>query len=164
MPKIHEGDVVRKLREERKWSRDKLAEESGVRANTVGDLERDGARNLQTLRCVAKALGFEVEDIFCKLKELRFPEQQHYKDSSDICCENHRDILRKLQDILHATNHPAGNVSDWIAGNIIMFHRGLKPIESSAGFSEKPQDDPSSEPDSGRVFTANGKELGLRRR
>jgi transcriptional regulator with XRE-family HTH domain len=71
MPEIHEGDVVRKLREERTWSRDKLADESGLRPNTIGDLEKFGARNLRTLRSVARAFGIELEDIFCKLKELR---------------------------------------------------------------------------------------------
>lgn len=103
MSEIHEGDVVRKLREERKWSRDRLASESHLRANTIGELEKYGARNLHTLRCVAKALGFAVEDIFCRLKELRINKHQQ-ETSVAYSCQNpaHADQHIKLDEILNS--------------------------------------------------------------
>ena len=83
MAKIHEGDIIRKLREGRNWSREHLAEKAKLRPNTIGDLEKYGAKNLQTMRAAANALGFEVEDIFYQLKEAEKPKPRLPEDLND---------------------------------------------------------------------------------
>jgi transcriptional regulator with XRE-family HTH domain len=52
------GDVVRKLRKEKRWSIRKLATESGVGRMTISDIERNQSNyQKETLEDIAKAFG-----------------------------------------------------------------------------------------------------------
>jgi transcriptional regulator with XRE-family HTH domain len=61
---FHVGDVIRKLRRERKWKVETLAKEAGVAKMTVSSIER-GASNYRrdTLDRIAKALGTTADDM-----------------------------------------------------------------------------------------------------
>jgi transcriptional regulator with XRE-family HTH domain len=57
-PVFNVGDVVRKLRKERKWSIRKLAVESGIGRMTISDVERNQSNyQKETLEALAKAFG-----------------------------------------------------------------------------------------------------------
>jgi transcriptional regulator with XRE-family HTH domain len=51
--------LVRKLRLEKSWSQETLAEKAGLNLRTVQRLESNGAASLRTRRCVAAALGVD---------------------------------------------------------------------------------------------------------
>lgn len=59
------GSTVRKLREERGYSQEQLAEHAGVHRNYVGSVER-GERNvaLENIVKLAKALSVPPKDLF----------------------------------------------------------------------------------------------------
>ena len=59
------GSTVRKLREERGYSQEELAEHAGVHRNYVGGVER-GERNvaLENIVKLAKALAVSPKDLF----------------------------------------------------------------------------------------------------
>ena len=128
MAEIHEGDVVRKLRETRSWSKDRLAAAAGVRPNTIGEMERTGARNLQTLRSVAQALGISVEDIFCLLRELKKPEPPAASTGQQVN-PAHRKLHEYFEYILCTGSPQAG----WLAGNIATFYAQLTGTEPDTG-------------------------------
>lgn len=61
----HIGDVIRKMREARGWSRQALATKARIRPNTLGDLERYGERYEQgTLASVVRALSTTEAALF----------------------------------------------------------------------------------------------------
>jgi transcriptional regulator with XRE-family HTH domain len=53
----HIGDVVRKLREARRWNQTKLADEAGLNKATIVRVEENGNSKKETILAVAKALG-----------------------------------------------------------------------------------------------------------
>ncbi|MGZ3116820.1 DUF488 family protein, N3 subclade [Streptomyces sp. H62] len=57
---------VRTLREDRGWTRERLAKEAGIAVGTLGRLENDGAiqPGFFTVGAVAKALGVSLDDLF----------------------------------------------------------------------------------------------------
>jgi len=59
------GTTLRKLRDERGYSQEKLAERAGLHRNYVGGVER-GERNvaLENIVKLAKALSVSPEDLF----------------------------------------------------------------------------------------------------
>lgn len=55
------GDRIRKLRTEKGWSQEKVAEASGVSQGTIGQIETGTTRNPKHLPKIAKALDTTVE-------------------------------------------------------------------------------------------------------
>lgn len=57
---------VRALREDRGWSRERLAKEAGIAVGTLGRLESEGAiqPGFFTVGAVAEALGVSLDDLF----------------------------------------------------------------------------------------------------
>jgi transcriptional regulator with XRE-family HTH domain len=61
-----DGAKLRRLREERFWSRDELAQKSGVHRDSIGRIERGawtGGSQLPTIRRLAEALGVHPSEI-----------------------------------------------------------------------------------------------------
>lgn len=142
MAEIHEGDVVRKLREARSWSKDRLAAAAGVRPNTIGEMERSGAKNLHTLRSVAQALGICVEDIFCLLRDLKNPEPP-VAGAGPKVNPAHRRIHEYFEYILCSGSPQAV----WLAGNIATFYAQLTGTEpDTAAVSAIQNDQISKDP------------------
>lgn len=56
-------ELVRRLRLNKSWSQEKLAEEAGVSLRTVQRIEADGAASHQSCRAIAKALGVPPADL-----------------------------------------------------------------------------------------------------
>lgn len=50
-------DIVRRLRLEKSWSQEKLAEEASMNLRTVQRIEKDGVASLQSCTTIADALG-----------------------------------------------------------------------------------------------------------
>jgi transcriptional regulator with XRE-family HTH domain len=63
MPNI--GKNIKKLREEREISQDRLSKLADISSNTVAKLELDDSPNptIETLRKIARALNVEVDDL-----------------------------------------------------------------------------------------------------
>jgi transcriptional regulator with XRE-family HTH domain len=58
------GDVIRKLRKERRWSIRKLATESGIGRMTISDIERDQSNyQKETLESIAVVFGKTGADL-----------------------------------------------------------------------------------------------------
>lgn len=58
------GDVVRRLREDRGWTREQLAERAGVHRTALGRLERDSDKSdRKTIENVAIALEVKVSEM-----------------------------------------------------------------------------------------------------
>jgi transcriptional regulator with XRE-family HTH domain len=53
-------DTVKRLREERAWSQERLAEASGLSPRTIQRLERDGKASPESRLALASALGVDV--------------------------------------------------------------------------------------------------------
>ncbi len=60
---FHAGDVVRKLRRDRRWTVQRLAQDAGLDKGTVSSIERTGVGRPESLDRLASALGVEVERI-----------------------------------------------------------------------------------------------------
>lgn len=61
----HVGDVIRKLRERRRWNQTRLAKEAGLNKATVVRLEEHATGiKLQTYEAVARALRIPVGELF----------------------------------------------------------------------------------------------------
>jgi len=61
-----DGTKLRRLRERRFWSRDELAEKSGLHRDSIGRIERGawpGGSQLPTIRRLAEALGVDPIEI-----------------------------------------------------------------------------------------------------
>lgn len=54
-----------KIRKDKSWSQEKLAQESGVSYNTLIKIERNGIKNpkIETVMKLAKALNVKVDDL-----------------------------------------------------------------------------------------------------
>jgi len=65
------GSTVRKFREERGYSQEKLAERAGLHRNYIGGVER-GERNvaLENIVKLAKALSVSPRELFADFREL----------------------------------------------------------------------------------------------
>ena len=62
------GARIRKLRKEREWSQERMAEECGMHWTYVGQVER-GERNLtlRSIQTIAKAFHMKISDLFSGL-------------------------------------------------------------------------------------------------
>jgi transcriptional regulator with XRE-family HTH domain len=61
-----DGPKLRKLREDLFWSRDELAQKSGIHRDSIGRLERGawpGGSHLPTIRKLAEALGVDPREL-----------------------------------------------------------------------------------------------------
>jgi transcriptional regulator with XRE-family HTH domain len=56
-------ELVRRLRLNKSWSQEKLADEAGVSLRTVQRIEADGVASHQTCRAIAKALGIQPAEL-----------------------------------------------------------------------------------------------------
>jgi len=59
------GQNVKKVREQKAWSQDRLSEETGLHRTYISGIER-GVRNptIEIVQKLATALGVEVQDLF----------------------------------------------------------------------------------------------------
>jgi transcriptional regulator with XRE-family HTH domain len=56
-------ELVRRLRLDKSWSQEKLAEEAGVSLRTIQRIEADGVASHQSCRAIAEALGVEPAEL-----------------------------------------------------------------------------------------------------
>ena len=63
-----DGEKLQKLRLERFWSRDELAEKSGIHRDHIGRLERGegGSSRPPTVRRLAEALGVDPHELLAE--------------------------------------------------------------------------------------------------
>ena len=59
------GQNVRKVREQKGWSQDRLSEETGLHRTYISGIER-GVRNptIEIVQQLSTALGVEIQDLF----------------------------------------------------------------------------------------------------
>ena len=81
--------LIRKLRLERGWSQETLAEISGLSVRTIQRLERGGKASLESLSALAATFGISISDLsmeaeMYKQNELSAPEQQALEYVRDI--------------------------------------------------------------------------------
>lgn len=63
--------IIRRLREDRGWSQEQLAETSGVSVRTIQRIERGGRASLETLKCFAAVFETTIPEL---RKEDQMPE------------------------------------------------------------------------------------------
>ncbi len=71
---MNESRIIQ-LRQDRGWTQEKLATESGVGIRTIQRLEAGNDASLETLSLVADALGVPVRDLFASLDSTAFGEK-----------------------------------------------------------------------------------------
>ncbi len=100
----HIGDVIRKTREAKRWTRNELARRARVRPNTIGDLERDGERYEQaTLEKVVKALGTSEAKLFPLIPSVTPPVTPAEDDPEQLVIERFRALPEGLKAIVRTT-------------------------------------------------------------
>lgn len=72
----HVGDVVRKLREQRRWTQPKLAAASGVNKGTIVNVEEGGNPKIETLTKVAGGLGLTIAQLYALIPTAQGEESQ----------------------------------------------------------------------------------------
>lgn len=91
-------EELKRLRTERGWSQQKLADASGVNKATINQVEQ-GKRSpsIQTLESLARAMGAEVGDFFPKAQAslLDFPGERRESKLPDVA-----DMLLRLGEML----------------------------------------------------------------
>ena len=83
--------LVRKLRLQRSWSQETLAEISGLSVRTIQRIERGGEPSLETRSALAAAFDVDA-DIFAKEVEMTPPATQTLSDDEREALEFVRDI------------------------------------------------------------------------
>lgn len=79
--------TVRKLREERGWSQEKLAEVAQLNRSYVGDVERGNAvPSLVTLEKIAVAMGLKISDLVLQCEALRGMQAVYNLKLTAIAC------------------------------------------------------------------------------
>lgn len=102
----HIGDVVRKHREARGWSRKQLAHRAEIRQNTLGELERNVSNfEKETLAKVAIALNVTVDGLYAELPSAVVPSTADPTDAETIARflklePEHRHAVRLVVDQL----------------------------------------------------------------
>lgn len=100
-PVFHLGDVVRKLRQDRKWTLDALSEQTGINKTTLSELERGGGNpRLDTLLKIAKAFGVMPEQLFPSISQFETAGDIHPEDDappSDNEVENEPDGVARSE-------------------------------------------------------------------
>lgn len=66
----HVGDVVRKLRERRRWNQARLGKESGLNIGSVVSVEKNANTKRETLEKVARGLGVSVAALYALVPTL----------------------------------------------------------------------------------------------
>lgn len=89
--------LVRKLRLQRAWSQETLAEVSGVSVRTIQRIERGAEPSLDTRTALAAAFDVDA-DIFAKETEMTPP-------ASQTVTESERDALEYVRDIKGFYSH-----------------------------------------------------------
>jgi transcriptional regulator with XRE-family HTH domain len=89
----HVGDVVRKLREERGWTQEELAEKAGIGRQAVVKVEHDNAGQRKgNLAKVAKALGSSEPELYGMVPRRTVIEPQRGPSSSSrLASDQHSD-------------------------------------------------------------------------
>jgi len=101
MIQFHEGDVVRKLREKRKISRQKLAKMAGMRAATLGRIEKTGKYRPEKLKDLSKILGSSESEILSLVPVIML-QPAPLQPNIGICNDpEHMDLLRRTDQALH---------------------------------------------------------------
>lgn len=95
-------EELARIRNERGWSQQRLADESGVNKATINQTER-GRRspNVETLAKLARALGVEVADFFPKAEPSLFEPDDEAKQAAEILRKASDKELDELHDELH---------------------------------------------------------------
>jgi len=78
----HFGSTVRRLREQRDWSQEQLAEHANLNRSFVGELERGQATaSLLTLEKLAHAFGMAISDLLYQTEQ---QVQGHARPAIDL--------------------------------------------------------------------------------
>lgn len=117
---FHRGDVIRKVREEAKLTRNALADRiklptgKTLRHNTMGDIERTGKVGADTLELIAKTLNVSASYILEAV-----PKPASLQGS--VLCQNpeHAHLQSMLDEILHS------EASYFLAGEKIPVRVGI---------------------------------------
>lgn len=105
--------LVRKLRIEKGWSQETLAEVSGLSVRTIQRIERGGKASLETLNALAAVLAVDISTLT--------EETSMYKQKD--LSENEREAVEYVRDIKGFYTHLAAYlicVAAMIAANLIM--------------------------------------------
>ncbi len=111
------GENIRRLRESKRWSQKKLADESGVNTETVNRAEHDMNLTIGMLEKIASGLGVRFFDLL--------PDDQKSTSaafSDRYFCRNplHNKIHEMLDDLLE---HPETDAAKGIIANIGLMHQ-----------------------------------------
>lgn len=94
--------IVRKLRLQRGWSQERLAELAGVSVRTIQRAERNGSMSLETVAALAAV--FEVDR---SLIESGGTEMQDQQDLSAPLSDDERDAIRYVRELKEFYSHLA---------------------------------------------------------
>lgn len=89
MLRWHVGDVIRKMRENRDWNQETLAEHAGLNKATVVRIEGGRETKTKTIQKIASALGVDVSVLFGLI-----PKEKLRDESSDASRAQHRAYSR----------------------------------------------------------------------
>ena len=82
--------LIKKLRLDRGWSQEDLADMSGVSARTIQRVERGGKASLETLKCLAAVFEAEIPD----LQKEPDMDKEHHKATAETAPETDGDWVR----------------------------------------------------------------------
>jgi transcriptional regulator with XRE-family HTH domain len=111
---FHVGDVIRKLRRERKWKVEQLARAAGVAKMTVSAIERGANYRRDTIDQLAAALGTTVAEMYKGAGEPTAPTLPRLQELLDqwaaISDDDRALILRLMAQLPRAPRLPANDV------------------------------------------------------
>ncbi|MFS0864557.1 helix-turn-helix domain-containing protein [Fredinandcohnia sp. 179-A 10B2 NHS] len=109
------GHRIRRLRNEKKWSQQKLAEEAGISETYMGEIERaEKSASLDVLVRIANALNIPTSHLLSKAEELSAIENSEALTTiidllKDRPIAVHEDILKHTLIQLGAIDRVTGN-------------------------------------------------------
>jgi transcriptional regulator with XRE-family HTH domain len=78
------GDVVRKIREHRRWSQTRLAKASNLNIGTVVAVEKNANTKRDTLEKIARGLGLTVADLYAMVPNPRETQRADRSSSATV--------------------------------------------------------------------------------
>ncbi len=113
-------ELIKKLRIQKSWSQEKLAENAGVSLRTVQRVETDGVASLQSRAAIAQALEVEPAALDVEENEV-LPREGHEKSKVPLLFST---IERLIEDILRLSCIVIAS----LIGTILILMAVLKPF------------------------------------